>query len=371
MKIGILTMHRVVNYGSALQAYALQRKLELMGYEAEIIDYVFPTPQKIALLARVMKVLRRRLYMMRIGKCFSTTKESKFRHFRESFLKLSKQVYDKRLLMENPPLYDVYMVGSDQVWNPRWMKDDLVFFLPFVNDEGWKVSYASSFAVSQIDERFKVKYASALGRFRYISVREKSGLNIVRQLTGKKAEHVCDPTMLLDEEDYEPLVQLAKVRVEGPYILAYILGYMFNPFPEVNRIISGVSKDLCLPVVYLDGNKYVVFDKTCQTVNELSPCDFLWLFKHASFIITSSYHGSIFASIYSKPLLAVTRKGDNDDRIISLLSMLDCSKSQVDFDDKTFSLSKNYNIYIPSKERVQSFRAFSSEVLSKMLKKNI
>ena len=367
MKIGILTMHRVVNYGSALQAYALQHKLESMGYEAELIDYVFPTTPNVSFLVRMQKKVRRRFYMMRIGKGFSATKERKFRIFRDSFLKVSNFAYNRRTLIENPPCYDVYMVGSDQVWNPQWIKNDPSFFLTFVRNGQIKVSYASSFTVSAIEDKYKDFYASALEQFQFISVREKSGVSIVHQLIGKNAELVCDPTILLSEDDYEPLIKTAKVRVEGPYILAYILGYMFNPFPEVNRIISSVCSGLELPVVYLDGNKYVVFDKSCRTVSEVGPCEFLWLIKNASFVITSSYHGCIFSSIFNIPFMGIVKKGRSDDRIVSLLWQLGNNKSLVYYDSDVSICKDKLSFYLPQNDRVNSFRNNSIKILTQML----
>ena len=185
-------------------------------------------------------------------------------------------------------------------------------------------------------------------------------------MTGKNAECVCDPTMLLTAKEYDHLVQSSKIQIKGDYILVYFLTYMYNPYPEVNSIIATISQDLSMPTVYLDGNKYTVYDKTCKTISEVGPCEFLWLFCHASFVVTSSYHGCIFASIFSKPLIAITDSGCNDDRMVSLLNKLEVPHSMIQY-NSNISLNEDINTYIPNQEKLHEFRSFSKNVLQNML----
>lgn len=368
MKIGILTMHRVVNYGSALQAYALQQTLFKIGCDNELIDYVFPEPPKRHICRIVEKKIRRFIYLIRVGKFFSESKEAKFRKFRKKYLKLSVREYNQKSLVQLCPLYDIYMTGSDQVWNPRWINDDTSFFLSFAPPQAIKISYASSFAVNHIDKLYSELYAKMLCQYQHITVREESGTKIVKDLTGMRVECVCDPTLLLTKDDYELLIQTSKVTLKGPFILVYILSYMFNPFPEVNKIVANVSNELNLPVVYLDGNKYVIYKKTCKTVSEVGPCEFLWLFNNADFIITTSYHGCAFASIFRKPLMAVVNHGEYDDRIISLLNIMNNKKSVVYYDSNASVDTDDLLSYIPNSEKVEEFRINSIQILKNMLK---
>ncbi len=364
MKIGIITMHRVINYGSALQAFALQYELEKLGHEVEIIDYIFPRKNS-SLWDKFIFYIKRKAYLLRIGKLFSKTKEEYFREFSKSFIKKSKLSYNQEDLMKNPPLYDLYMVGSDQVWNPRWTKKDTSFLLSFI-ENGIKTSYASSFTVSHLDEEYTSVYKKFLSNFKHITVREDSGRGIVKELTGKNAECVCDPTMLLTAKEYDHLVQSSKIQIKGDYILVYILTYMYNPYPDVNSIIATISHDLSMQAIYLDGNKYTVYDKTCKTISEVGPCEFLWLFCHASFVVTSSYHGCIFASIFSKPLIAITDSDSNDDRMVSLLNKLEVPNSMIQY-NCDISLNEDINTYIPNQEKLHEFSSFSKNVLQNML----
>ena len=368
MKIGILTMHRVVNYGSALQAYALQQTLYKIGCDNELIDYVFPESPKRHICRIIEGKIRRFIYLIRVGKLFTESKEAKFRKFRKKYLKLSSRKYNQKKLVQSCPIYDIYMTGSDQVWNPRWIKDDTSFFLSFAPPHAIKLSYASSFAVNHIDKLYSGLYAKMLCQYQHITVREESGTKIVKDLTGMRAECVCDPTLLLTKEEYEPLVQASNVTFKGPFILVYILSYMFNPFPEVNKIVANVSNELDLPVVYLDGNKYVIYKKTCKTVSEVGPCEFLWLFNNADFIITTSYHGCAFASIFRKPLMAVVNHGEHDDRIISFLNKMDNKKSVVYYDRNVSIDIDDLLSYIPKSEKVEEFRIYSIQILTNMLR---
>ena len=370
MKIGIITMHRVVNYGSALQAFALQQALLKMGYDNELIDYVFPSPQKRSLYKSIETRLRRFIYLLKVGKLFRKTKEARFREFRKKYLMLSVQKYNQTNILKSPPIYDIYMTGSDQVWNPQWIKNDTSFFLSFAPKNSIKLSYASSFTVNHIDNKYLKLYAQMLSRYQHITVREDSGIEIVKELTGEVAECVCDPTLLLAKDDYEPLIQMSKVSMDGPYVLVYLLTYMFDPYPKVNQIVASVSEKLGLSVVYLDGNKYVTYSKACKTVSEVGPNEFLWLFKNADFIITTSYHGCVFASIFTKPLLAVINHGENDHRIISLLNKMQNTKSVVFFDSNVSIDTNDMRSYVPKIEKMEEFRSYSIRMLKKMLINN-
>uniref|UniRef100_A0AB33IM06 Polysaccharide pyruvyl transferase family protein n=1 Tax=Prevotella sp. GTC17253 TaxID=3236793 RepID=A0AB33IM06_9BACT len=319
MKIGIITMHRVTNFGSALQAYALQQALIKLGYENEIINYIFPHKNKSSIFSTIELFLRKKIYELRTGVFFSKKKEDYFKEFRRFFLSLSDKTYTLESINTNPPKYDLYMTGSDQVWNPKWMEGDTNFLLSFVQSKP-KVSYASSFAVNTIPAESKEIYKKYLQEYKHITVRENSGEIIVDDLLGtRKADVVCDPTILLDKGDYIKIAKVPRIEIQGPYILVYILDYMFNPYPGVNQIIKSVAATLGMPVVYI-GGKYTVYDSHCKYIENLGPCEFIWLFQHADFVVTTSFHGSAFATIFQKPLLAVVKDtNDNDGRIITLM----------------------------------------------------
>ena len=317
MKIGIITMHRILNYGSVLQAYALQKALSKLNYESEIIDYAFPPKSK----RSYWLSFKHFIYRIRFKTIFNRSKASYFKEFIHDNLKLSKNTYNTQSLKQAQFDYDIYMTGSDQVWNPRWTGIDTSFLLSFVKDSHKKIAYGASFACKTIPEKLKSTYTDLLSKYKHITVRERSGSFITKNLLGNEATVVCDPTLLLSPQDYHNLSKKSNIKIEEPYILVYNLGYMFNPYPQINDTILKIKSLLKFKVVYI-GSPLEKCDDTCLSFENLGPCEFLWLFEHSEFVITSSFHGVAFATIFNKPLLAAVKKEDGDDRISSLLSFV-------------------------------------------------
>lgn len=336
MKVGIITMHKVLNYGSALQAYALQRKLFEMGIENEIIDYQYPKPIKKkttikSLISQAIIFARNAI----IG--FPTEKKrKKFEEFYKKNFVLSPLSYDEDSIKQNPPQYDLYLTGSDQVWNPRFAGNDTNFMLSFAPEGKKRVSFASSFATNRIDEEKRGLYAKYLSMYDAISVRETSGVDIVRELTGKSAEVCCDPTVLLDKSEWDKLAEQSVLKVNEKYILVYILYYMFDPYPQVDNLIASVQKALGLKVIYLVGRKEDAFKSNSKLIKSAGPAEFAYLFQNAEFVITTSFHGAVFSLVNDKPLFGVVNKdNESDSRIQSLLKNAGAEKSIVDYREIT------------------------------------
>ena len=336
MKIGIITMHKVLNYGSALQAYALQQKLLSLGYENELIDYQYPRPvakKKTikSFFSSVVIFIRNAIIGFPLEK-----KKRKFDLFYNQNFKLSKEYYTYESLQSNPPQYDVYITGSDQVWNPRFAGNDSNFFLSFAPDDKPKLSYAASFATSVIEDDKKGFYSKYLSRYDSISVRENTGVKLVKELTGKDAVLCCDPTILLTSEEWDKLAIQSQLEIKYKYILVYVLNYMIGDiYPEIQRTIDYVQKTLGYKVIYLVGRKEDAFRKNSFLYKKGGPAEFIYLFKHAEFVITTSFHGVAFSLIYDKPLLGVVNMDKVDDtRIQSLLSVSGAENSVMDFRDK-------------------------------------
>ena len=330
MKIGIITMHKVLNFGSVLQAYALQRKLRQMGYENEIIDYKYEdTSRRKSLAGSIAAVVRSVLFGFPEARM-----KRKFRAFRKRNLVLSKQAYDRENIVKDPPRYDLYIAGSDQIWNPRFIGDDMNFLLAFAAPDARRISYASSIASPSLDNGVKDLYARHLSRFQAISVRESSGAGIIKELTGKDARVCCDPTFLLGREEWDKISALSGYKADGEYILVYALSYMFDPFPEIYGIVDKVQRMLGLKTVFLQGRAKDVFRPDSKLIKSAGPADFAYLFKHASFVITTSFHGAGFALINDKPLIGVVdSRSASDSRIRSLLESVSATGSIYDYRD--------------------------------------
>lgn len=370
MKIGIMTMHRVLNYGSALQAYALQQKLKDLGHESEIIDYEFPYKKDIPLLSRIDTSLREFLYRLRAHAPIYNTKARKFRKFYKNYFKLSPLSCNRDNIASKQFDYDLFMTGSDQVWNPTFIKTDTNFFLSFVKEGIPRVSYASSFAIDKIPNDLRESYRKYLSGYEVITVRENTSVDLVKQLTGRDVYVTCDPTLLLKADHYKKLSYNAKVNLPPKFLLVYILNYMYDPYPEVNNIIMNIHNTLNLPIIYLDGSSLYKYNKSGKVVRDLSPCEFIYVFEKASFVVTSSFHGTAFSVIFQRPFISILKKGVKDNRIKSLLVNTHCENSIV-YHDQDFAPDSDTERYVCTDSALEDYRNKSIEILQKMLNNKV
>lgn len=357
-----MTMHKVQNYGSALQAYALQKYLDKLGYKNEIIDYLYPTnkPQT-TLKHKVASLLP-----------YNVKKVNKFKKFWNKYLRTSRQTftsYDQ--LTPDTCEYDIYLTGSDQVWNPLFKEEAFPFMFNFIKG-GKKLSYAASFSSGEVEECYKQKFSEYLSQYSHISVREESGVKIVKELTGKEAKHVCDPTFLLNDEDWNELESKSGVTKE-PYILVYILAYAYNPYPHIFNIIEKVRKELNYKVIFIDGSFKYAFKKGYELKKGNGPADFLSLFRNASFVITTSFHGTAFSINFRRPVISVIQPDLNkDSRMYSILKQVSLEKQAVVY-NKDFVFKKDYmNIYTEEvNSKIQELKEASRSFLKESLEEII
>lgn len=316
--VGIITMHRVINCGSALQAYALQRVIQEMGFDAEIIDYIYPNQyHKKKYKINGIKGYIKELY--RIGQ--RVWNKMNFKRFYDNFFVLSKISYKtKEDLSKNVPVYDIYVSGSDQVWNPKTIDFDTSYMLSWVK-VGKKIAYSGSFASSVIPEKYKAVYSKALSDYDYLSVREKHSLNILKELSGKSAEFVLDPTLLLDAKSWDRVVNDADVDIKEDYILVYLLGYSFNIYPYASDLINHVSEKYNKKVVVLSMSNIFINKLNNKTViRRLSPQNFLSLIAKASLVITDSFHATAMSLNFGVPMYSLIKdKKSEDNRVYSIL----------------------------------------------------
>ena len=331
--VGILTMHKVINYGSALQAYATQQTIEKLGYKAELIDYIYPNVQhkKKHRKNRIKQVLQFFLHLLQ-GFPYKHKLES-FQRFWEHNFKLSTQTYNSsKELADNPPTYDIYVAGSDQIWNPRHIVGDSTFLLSFVPEGKKCISYASSFAQSSIDEDSSLSVSKNLKRLSTISVREKNGAKIIKELLNREANVCLDPTLLLKQEDYSFLEKQSSIHIDEPYILVYILQYAYNPYPYATQFIKEAHKQTGMKVVCLDfsAKQRLGIKNMTHLHDSVGPNEFVYLFTHAAMVITTSFHGTAFALNFGKSVYSlVNDKSTSDDRMKSLLDLCGVSERAI------------------------------------------
>ena len=371
-KVGIITMHKVVNYGSALQAYALQRKIDDLGFESFLIDYTYPNEYLLSertiklSIRKIIKVICVRLFFFLFYK--KKKQLQLFNQFWKNNFQLTEIYRNKKEIFDNPPDFDVYVTGSDQVWNPVHMKGDPTFFCDFVKNGNKRISYAASFSSGDIDINYKLAYREYLNKYAFISVRENKGVDVVNNLIRKDAICVCDPTLLLTKDEYSHLSNQSTLNIDKPYILAYILNYNFNPYPTIQEVIDKIKRKTKLPVVYLLCNTLnATFKPNSKIISAAGPNEFLWLFQHASYIVTSSFHGVAFSLIFEKQFYAVTENTSKDGRIRSLLEETGTGTRMILTGDDVDSLSVDELDYSLVRDKLENYRNKSIEFLQKSL----
>ena len=316
LKVGLLTFHRAVNYGAVLQTYALQEFMIRNGAECEVIDFRcrkiedFYRPFILSknLLA---KSFFYHLYFLRDRKI----KNQKFESFINKYLHMTPSI--KTGLEKLDEEYDIFVVGSDQVFNPDMTGEDaLVYYLNFT--EKPRFSYAASFGKSSLDPSYFPEITPELKKFKGLSVREESGAALIKELIGRDALVHVDPTLLLGKEDWHAIVEKPK-WVKGPYIFVYDILSSVELFRSAERL----QNETKLPVVFVNIRKLglKMKFKGFQYNNTVSPNEFLWLIENAEYVLTSSFHGLAFSIFFQKRFLVVLP--ENHARGMRLKAILD------------------------------------------------
>lgn len=316
MKIGILTFHRTTNYGAALQAYALQNTLQgLTNQEILIIDYhnndVYRYyDYRVFSDTRSLKTIIGKIWRYKYNRAVA----GEFEKFRLTRMVLSNTCYSTEELCKEEKEYDVLICGSDQVWNPRAIFKDFKAYL-LGTARCRKVAYAASVGNVSLLEPYLKTYWEMLHDFEAISVREKDLVSPIHNLSQKDVELVCDPTLLLDSEDWEDLEEDFHTTVPETYRNGYILVYFLGRNMNVVHAAFSLQKTTGLPIVSI-GRKI-----RGSLRPKVGPSGFLTLFHYAKYVLTSSFHGTVFAIQYHKPFL-VFGNGSYNSRMETLLEML-------------------------------------------------
>lgn len=312
--VGIITIHKINNYGSVLQAYALQHVCRSLGFEAEIIDYNFPNSyhRENRYACSEDKAATEPLWIKLIFAFSLLRQHKKTAEFVERRLQLSARQYNHpEELRETPPEYDIYITGSDQVWSPRHCNGDPAFLLHFAPENALKISYAASFGTDHLPQDLEIRFMTLLQRYSRISTREESGLQIIHHLTGKGAVKALDPTLLLTSDEWNRIA-IPHRMIKRKYILCYFLNYSFNAFPYVEDLAEHLRKETGYELVRVARPPHSL--KLCNNRYRIgaSPEEFISLIRDAEMVLTTSFHGTAFAINFGKPLLSIVRDAEND-----------------------------------------------------------
>jgi hypothetical protein len=333
VKIGIITFHGENNYGAVLQAVALKIILDEFG-KTNIINYSsnLGATQMLSVLVEKNDFMKHQVSNIMLSLLANSNKVSdafkpleriyKFRKFIKEYGSITKLYSYEELYSDNMEGFDVYVSGSDQIWNPMSADMDPVFFSSFAPANSMKISYASSTGDCKFNKDQEAIIKQNLSSFRYISTREKNTVKVLKDLTGKEVELVLDPTLLLDKELWKKMVNINRKFQEQPYLLVYSMSSKTDIF----QIAHSIAKSKGLKVYnitnwysahkFVDNKKYV--DKYFA---DAGPNEFLDLFYNASFIVTDSFHGTIFSINFNKTFIAV-KPPSSSGRVLSILNIL-------------------------------------------------
>ena len=374
-KIAIITIHGIPNFGSVLQAFALQYYINncIPDVEADIINYDYRHLMHRIKRIRVTGVLGF-LYNETVGKIKRLSPSrierlERFQFFRDKELHLTKRYSNPFLLKFSRKLqkYDAYLTGSDQVWNTKEVQGDTAFLLDFVSKEKEKISFGSSFGIDFVHDRYKGVFAKYLQQYTYLGVRELNAKNIIHELgVDVPVVVTCDPTLLLDKDVYLKLASNSTIDMSEPYIIVYGLAYAFNPMPVIKKVITKCADKLNCKVVFLSSSNFG-YEGDHQMFLNVGPYDFLNLFAHAKYVITSSFHGTIFSLINRIPFTPIApKKGDT--RILDLLSAVGLEKIIVQPKDDFFAIN-SVQMYSNSVQKsIHEYIQVSRDYLKKILR---
>lgn len=320
-KVGILTYHNPDNYGAVLQTMALLESLKRLGLDVTVIDYTTEAHLKAYKFFQFNGTPKSLLnFVLSLPNYFKLKRRhQKFTDFRGSHFPLTRRYVNKSDFLENLPKLDAVITGSDQVFQVWEDKELSVYYLPFYGTHIKKIAYAPSFGRSEFTSSIDSKILKALSDFDKLSCREQKGAQHIHELTGKDCALTVDPVLLIGKEFWSDVCNKQN-DFKDNYILIYdLLGgpYLVNLAKQLNR-------DKNYKIVCITTKKFL---KRPYRVDKLmwdaSPLEFVGWFKDASYVVTDSFHGSAFATIFQKPLVSLIINERASERLETLLFYLD------------------------------------------------
>ncbi|MGO2118133.1 MAG: polysaccharide pyruvyl transferase family protein [Fusobacterium sp.] len=300
-KIGILTFHypETMNYGAILQTYASMKKIKGLGYEVEIINY-----------KKITSELEERF-----------GKEGKnFKKFQDKYLKITSLCETNKKLKELNNKFDIFIVGSDQVWRAGRIRFNLKYFLNFVSSEKKKVAYAVSFGLDKWKGNFVGTYFinKLVKKFDCISVREESGVDICKKIFGVESVCVLDPTLILPREEYQPI--LDEYKDKSHLKKKYIAHMLLDDDDILIKYSKKIADRLKCKINYIKGSYRNSLGEKTFIYNGVG--QWLTYLKDSELVITDSFHCTVFSIIFHKKFLVVANPKRGNARLENLLKIV-------------------------------------------------
>lgn len=355
--IDIITLHDICNPGSVYQAYALNKHICDRGYECKVIDYV-PSYSYIG-----KRKLKGRIKNFIFGRTQKRIK-NKYRMFIDRYINITEKRYSRYSnLAENPPKADLYISGSDQLWNRTYdCGNDEAFYLSFIENSP-KISYATSLGKKNISKEDMEFITERIRGYKYISVREKSSCAMLECQLEKKVQWVCDPVFLLDRVDY---LQFVTPRIKEKYIVVYL-----SAKSELLKMVISFARKQGYKIVLLGGN---ITRCSCDIhIKDMGPEDFISYIYFADVIISSSFHATAFAHIFEKKFGVILPHG-NGERIESLLSISELDNRIITHENDVYNAFNeiNYgNVYQKLLPFILSSKAFLNCAIEGSIRRDI
>ena len=363
MKLAISTLTDYFNYGNRLQNYALQEVVSKLSKNI-IIKTVwykkcdFKISKKYFTFNNVRRYIFNRHgfrdFINKRGYIFDIIREYNFKKFSDKYI---NSVFDYEVKPDLNNRYDYFIAGSDQIWNPYWLKNSTEF-LQFA-DRNKRIAYAASFGVSEIKPDKVEMVRRGLNGIDYISVREQAGAKIVKDLTGKDVPVLVDPTLLLTVEEWEKVMECPVWYRDEKYILVYFLSKLPD---KIKKDIQNLAEKYKLKIVDLMDKENI--DYYCSP-----PSEFLYLIKNCSLMYTDSFHGTVFSILNKRTFVTCSREGgmNMDSRIDTLLSMFNLQSRKIS-KDNNYEIANPMEIEYPDVEAILNReRQRSKEFLCKAL----
>lgn len=329
-KIGILTFHRAANYGAVLQAYALENailkidenvQVEVVDYRCRKIEdsYALFNPNTDNLLKELLRMffcLRKRW----VKRCI-------FDAFIDKYLILSSKIYNRNSIKTAENDYDVFVSGSDQVWNDILTGNDMTYCLDFVKESEKRYSYAASLGNTSGNKLVEAEYMSEIEKFRGISVRENETLVRMESLGRKDITVSPDPTLLLTKEKWLDFAKLGK-KPDKPYILVYEL----TPGIKLVEFAKNLAAEKGMEILYLN-ESYIRF-RELKHLRGVTPVDFVSLIANAGYMVTNSFHGTVFSVLCNTNFFVETEAEKSvNNRILHLLDIFQLQSRDISRND--------------------------------------
>ncbi|MDD3615294.1 MAG: polysaccharide pyruvyl transferase family protein [Lachnospiraceae bacterium] len=337
-KIGIITFHNSYNCGSMMESYAIQTVIQRLGYEVEIINFSSKGQQEIYSVRfknnSIKNILKNIILLPHEKRIKNNNRQ--YEEFKNKYFNLSKEYHQSSEIIEK---YDIVIAGSDQIWNITIDDYDDAYFLNWVK-KAKKIAYAPSFGAKKIQDNTDdvSKYIKLLNAFDAISIRENNGQKWIMDLIDKKVPVVLDPTLLLDLCDYEKIICKYKKTFQK-----YIFFYAPTFDKEICKFVQKISNKYNMKVITWSSKSFYlrrIKKYGFQIVDSESPEIYLNLIKNAELVITTSFHGTIFSTIFRNRFITV-KNGNmygSDDRVLTLLKQMKLENRLM-----SFSFNNNYN----------------------------